>query len=290
MSKNTENYRKSLYLSTKVLSSRQECTIEKVVNSFDGRVYVRRTYKEDKTEIFRILSEINSPYLPEIIEIFGGDEETVVIEKHIEGDTLAALIADKKLTKNMAKSCARQLLSALFAIQEREIVHRDIKPENIMLSDGKLTLIDFGIARIYKENETHDTKHLGTEGYAAPEQYGFSQSDKRTDIYSAGKTILKMCEAANISGRTKKTAQRCAQFDPQNRFETACDALKYLENIKGKFCIAASFGLVIVLLALLFVYYPVKSAKTESVSMETEEIQQTQIESSAHDKKETKKI
>lgn len=254
MSKNTENYRRSLYLSTAVLSSRQECTVEKVVNSFDGGIYVRRTYKEDKTEIFRLLAEIKSPYLPEIVEIFSGDGETVVIEKYIEGETLASAIANKKLTKTAAKNAARQLLCALDAIQKTGLVHRDIKPENIMLAEGKITLIDFGIARIYKENETRDTRHLGTEGYAAPEQYGFSQSDKRTDIYSAGKTILKMCEAAGLNGIVKKTALRCSQFDPQNRFEDAEAALKYLDKYAKEKSLAV-FACCAVLLCLLSYAY-----------------------------------
>lgn len=253
MSKNTEKYKRSLYLSTAVLSNRQECVVEKVVNSFDGTVCVRRSYREDKTEIYRLLAELKSPYLPEIIEIFENDGQTEIIERYIEGETLSKLIAEGKVNKKLAKKIARQLLCALADIQKINIIHRDIKPENIIMSGDRLTLIDFGIARVYKENETRDTRHLGTEGYAAPEQYGFSQSDKRTDIFSSGKTILKVCEAAQLKGIVKRTAERCAQFDPMHRFESAKDALKFL-NVQQRAFYGIAFFFAVSAMVGIFAY------------------------------------
>ena len=70
------------------------------------------------------------------------------------------------------------------------IVFRDLKPSNIMISrDGKVKLIDFGIARFFKQEKNADTFVYGTPGYAAPEQYGTSQTDVRSDIFSLGATL-----------------------------------------------------------------------------------------------------
>lgn len=68
-------------------------------------------------------------------------------------------------------------------------VHRDIKPENIILRGSQAVLIDFDAARLHKPEHEADTQILGTTGFAAPEQYGLSQSDIRTDIYSLGVLI-----------------------------------------------------------------------------------------------------
>jgi serine/threonine protein kinase len=70
------------------------------------------------------------------------------------------------------------------------VIFRDLKPENIMItSDKKCYLIDFGIARTFAPGKTRDTIPLGSPGYAAPEQYGRSQTDQRSDIYSLGATL-----------------------------------------------------------------------------------------------------
>jgi len=78
------------------------------------------------------------------------------------------------------------------------VIFRDLKPANVMLQpDGTLKLIDFGIARIFKTGQTHDTIHLGTEGYCPPEQYGRGQTDARSDIYALGKLAWSLLTGLN---------------------------------------------------------------------------------------------
>jgi serine/threonine protein kinase len=69
------------------------------------------------------------------------------------------------------------------------IIHRDIKPENIIYHNNKVTLLDFGIARFLDSKKSKDTLILGSVGYAAPEQFGFQQSNPQTDIYALGKLM-----------------------------------------------------------------------------------------------------
>lgn len=73
------------------------------------------------------------------------------------------------------------------------IIHRDIKPSNIIFSsDGVVKLIDFNAARELRAEQNEDTRLMGTRRFAAPEQYGFGQSDPRTDIYALGITFYYM--------------------------------------------------------------------------------------------------
>lgn len=105
------------------------------------------------------------------------------------------------------------------------IIHRDIKPSNIMVSnDGVLKLIDFDISRVYKTDKTTDTMILGTYGYAAPEQFGFNQTDARTDIYSIGATmnmllIGKLPIEEHYKGNLSKIISKCIQLDSKKRFQ-----------------------------------------------------------------------
>jgi serine/threonine-protein kinase len=78
------------------------------------------------------------------------------------------------------------VLSYLHA-QHPPVIFRDLKPANVMLTpEGQLKLIDFGIARLFKPGQSHDTQAFGTMGYSAPEQYGRGQTDARSDVYSLG--------------------------------------------------------------------------------------------------------
>ena len=103
-------------------------------------------------------------------------------------------------------------------------VHRDIKPENIILRGRDAILIDFDAARIHKPAMETDTQILGTVGFAAPEQYGISQSDLRADIYSLGVLINVMLTGehpsrALASGRMGRIVERCTRVNPAKRYK-----------------------------------------------------------------------
>lgn len=126
------------------------------------------------------------------------------------------------------KLCA--LLERLHSLEE-PVIHRDIKPENIILSpEGEPGLIDFGIARVYKEGRDSDTVMMGTRSTAPPEQYGYAQTDRRADIYSLGVTLRWMLtgsyrpealDGANCPEGLKKCLNRAASFDPEDRYPSA---------------------------------------------------------------------
>lgn len=112
-----------------------------------------------------------------------------MLEEFIQGDTLGFLLQDALFFPEETKKIVRQVCRALWVLHSIGAVHRDVKPENIILRGDNAVLIDFDAARFHKPENSADTQILGTTGFAAPEQYGLSQSDIRTDIYALGVLI-----------------------------------------------------------------------------------------------------
>lgn len=98
-----------------------------------------------------------------------------------------------------------------------------MKPENIILRGDQAVLIDFDAARLHKPEHETDTQVLGTTGFAAPEQYGLSQTDQRADIYAAGILINVMLTGEHPSrklseGHLGRVVRRCTQVSPEKRY------------------------------------------------------------------------
>ena len=173
-------------------------TVFLVRQNSTGRILVARKAAAEQTGVFETLRTIGSGHIPAIRAIEPQPDGTVLVyEDYIQGVTLRKVLDDRQphLEKSDAVEIARQLCRALAPVHAAGIVHRDIKPENIILGvDSQVYLIDFGIARVEKAGRSADTEFLGTQGYAAPEQFGFCQSDARADIYALG-------DCAEINGQ-----------------------------------------------------------------------------------------
>lgn len=124
----------------------------------------------------------------------------------------------------------KQLCECLKILHAQKIIHRDIKPSNVMLTENEtVKLIDFSISRIAKENKENDTDFLGTKGYAPPEQFGFGQTDARSDIYSLGVTIQKIL-GENYDGYLKKILSKCTELDPAKRYQSVEEILADIDK------------------------------------------------------------
>ncbi len=144
-----------------------------------------------EAELLRSLDHRN---LPKFYEEFQDEDRHYLVMEFIDGETLEDRLerVGKGLPEADVLNWARQLCSVLTYLHERRppIIFRDLKPGNIMVTkDGQIKLIDFGIARIFRQDKTHDTQVLGTPGYAPPEQYGKGQTDPRSDVYALGVTL-----------------------------------------------------------------------------------------------------
>ncbi len=141
-----------------------------------------------------MLRTLDHPNLPKFYEQFQEEDRNYLVMEFIEGETLEDRLerVGKGLPEADVMGWAEQLCSVLNYLHERRppIIFRDLKPGNIMVTkSGQIKLIDFGIARIFRRDKTHDTQVLGTPGYAPPEQYGKGQTDPRSDVYALGVTL-----------------------------------------------------------------------------------------------------
>lgn len=190
-----------------------------------GTVAVRKKLRAELLGVYERLKSVEQANLPRVYETEEYEGECFAYYEYIEGETLEDIVHEGKYTIAQAEEWMEQLCAAMGALHAMQpcVVHRDIKPENIIISnEGVLKLIDLGAARLFKDGKPCDTEQIGTRGYAAPEQYGFNQSDARTDIYAAG-TVLHVLMARFGEGAKvyNAVAARCTQLEPQNRYQSA---------------------------------------------------------------------
>lgn len=191
-------YKLSLYDEISTLNTSDKNNIFLVKNQLNNRVYIKKVISTFNSEIYHIL--MNNPHknISKIYEVIELDGELIVIEEFINGPSLEEILQEEStLYEGRVIEYIKSIGEGLRFLHELDtpIIHRDIKLSNIMISsDGVLKIIDFDAARLYKENSENyvcnkDTVLLGTAGFAPPEQYGFAQTDWRSDIYSLGVVI-----------------------------------------------------------------------------------------------------
>jgi len=189
-----------------------------------GQRFVFRRFLGDG-KVYRRLLQVDCPYLPRIYEVAEWDNQVLVLEEYIPGDSLTFLLEGGPLPRRTVKKIGRQLCAALSVLHETGSVHRDIKPDNIILRGDTAVLIDFDAARIYDPGQQQDTRVLGTIGFAAPEQFGFVQSDHRADIYSMGVLLNVMLTGKHpsmeqVGGNLGRIIARCTAMNPKNRYQS----------------------------------------------------------------------
>lgn len=186
-------------------------------------------------EVYRYIKDHPDRHVPYIQSLWEneGRNELTVIEELINGRRLDELLDRDMLSDKEKKSIALQLCDALIFLHGAvpSIIHRDIKAENIMVErDGNVILLDYDAAKLYRKGEGRDTVLIGTQGSAAPEQYGFQQSDERTDIYGMGVLIRRMFPEDK---RMQRVADKATQMDPQERYQSAAELKRAVEGKKG---------------------------------------------------------
>ncbi|MCR5294691.1 MAG: protein kinase [Lachnospiraceae bacterium] len=202
-----------------------------------------------------MLKKLSHPHLPRIVDVIDTGGVFYVIMDYIEGQTLEAVLSEygAQSQEDVVKWALvlADVLNYLHS-QKPPIIYRDMKPDNIMLKpEGEIVLFDFGIAREYQKAESEGTKNLGTEGYAAPEQYeeDFARLiDARTDIYALGATMFHLVTGINpkkynlnipdireknpaLSPGLEGVIKKCVSYKPEDRFQNAAELIYALENL-----------------------------------------------------------
>lgn len=192
-------------------------------NRQNGTRLIFRHYRGNG-EVYQKLLRISCPNLPQVMEVAESGGMVAALEEYIQGDSLAFLLEWALFTPAEAREIILQLCNALWVLHSMGAVHRDIKPENVILRGSEAVLIDFDASRIFKSENTSDTRVLGTTGYAAPEQYGIAQTDERADIYSLGVLLNIMLTGKHpskelASGRLGRIVQKCTMVNPKKRYQ-----------------------------------------------------------------------
>lgn len=202
---------------------------------------------------------------PAIYEIFYDDKDTILIEEYILGHTCDSINFNKKLLFKTIN----QLLQSIEDLHSINIIHRDIKPSNIIITkDHKAYLIDYGISRFYSDTLSSDTTKSGTKGFASPEQYGFQQTDFRSDIYSIGKTIEYIVKNNNIQCNLKKIILKATAFDPKDRYENISNLSSAVKKAEYRSLYIGS-SVVATLIVLVFVSIFIKTNNTKATAIPT---------------------
>lgn len=201
-----------------------------------------------------MMQKLDHPAIPRVVDIIEDEDGIFIVRDYIEGETLetiAGMYGAQPVDKVIEWS--KQMCSALGYLhsQNPPLIYRDMKPANVILKpDGTIKFIDFGIMRAYKQNQNHDTCYLGTKGYAAPEQFGGSQTDARTDIFGLGMTMFRLVTGINpteppyeikpiclVNHNLPKGLEyiisKCTQPNPAQRYQSCDELMADLNNYLG---------------------------------------------------------
>lgn len=273
------------------------------INEAANKPWAIKEVRKDGTKDFEVvkqglivetdmLKRLNHPNLPSIIDVIDREDTFLIVMDYIEGRSLNDILKENGAQpQEYVIEWAKQLCDVLGYLHSRKppIIYRDMKPSNVMLKpDGNVTLIDFGTAREFKDRDmVEDTICLGTQGYAAPEQFGgHGQTDPRTDIYSLGATLYHLVTGHNpakppyemypirqwnphLSSGLEQIISKCVQKNPNERYQSCSElmyALNHFEEMDYEYTRAqklkfASFVATLGLSAVLFTTAGVMSSK-----------------------------
>ena len=205
------------------------------------RIYVKKVLDVYNKDIYLHLFHNHIKGTPQIIDLYEEDHQLTVIEDYVSGSSLQEIIDNCTSGKTnaldettiyyyMMELCT--ILEGLHSLQP-PIIHRDIKPSNIIITvHNHVMLLDFNAAKYFTNTASTDTVLLGTQGYAAPEQYGFGSSTPRTDIYALGILLKELTSALPIlSNKYDSIIAKCIQMNPKDRFQSVTElkaVLRYL--------------------------------------------------------------
>lgn len=227
-----EEYKLSEYQEYGLLGSK--ANIYLVRNRNTGKIGVKKILDRSQRKIIEFRKNKHSQFFPDLEKVIETENGYIIIEQYVEGITLEEFMMGEPLEEAVAERFAVQICRALMELHDHEpmIIYRDLKPENIMVcADGQLKLIDFDISRCYREGKNRDTELFGTAEYAAPEQFGYFQTDNRTDIYAFGVVLNYMLTAkfpveCIAEGQYEKVIRKCIELEPGKRYQRAEEILK----------------------------------------------------------------
>ena len=195
------------------------------------------SFSEEK---YRLLAELDAKDIAKVYGTFRSDGASYLLQEYVPGESLLDYM--QKRGPLPAKETAEigiavcQALRKLHALNP-PLIHRDIKAENIIRTpEGAYVLIDFGISRLYESGKDRDSRILGTPFSAPPEQFGYQQTDPRSDIYALGVLLHELATGEYLLGKgqlpmsLRSVVRRCTRFDPDDRYQSIAELEKALRQ------------------------------------------------------------
>ena len=229
---------------------------------FLAKCYLAENRVSGETER-ALLQRLDYSGIPKFVAAYENERMLCVVREYVIGLPLDEYTAEERPTPEQAVLIASQICDILTYLHglQPPIIHRDIKPQNIIIdSEAKAWLIDYGISREYDASAAKDTQYFGTADFAPPEQYGFSQTDSRSDIFSLGVLIGWLLTGESQprkampklgSARLQKIVKTCTELTPERRYPSADrvkQALLHADGhvqkriLRGVCCVAISLA------------------------------------------------
>lgn len=223
-----EESRLSFYRELTVLDEKKNIVLVQDIRN--SELCVKKTLDIYSRDVYEQLASVRIEGVPAVKECVADDGKLIVVEEYVQGRSLKQVLDEQGLlNEEQAYEIAVQLVDILVRLHQLEpaIVHRDIKPSNIIIEkNGHVNLIDFNAARHVNADKNEDTRMLGTVYFAAPEQFGFGQSDERTDIYGLGATINYIMTGDKPGAGIAECIfsdilKKCLMVDTKDRYQSA---------------------------------------------------------------------
>lgn len=233
-----EESRLSFYMELTVLDEKKNIVLVQDIRN--SELCVKKTLDIYSRDVYEQLASVRIEGVPAVKECVADDGKLIVVEEYVQGRSLKQVLDEQGLlNEEQAYDIAVQLADVLVRLHQLEpaIVHRDIKPSNIIIEkNGHVNLIDFNAARHVNADKNEDTRMLGTVYFAAPEQFGFGQSDERTDIYGLGATINYIMTgdkpgAGIAECRFSDILKKCLMVDAKDRYQSAAELRGVLDML-----------------------------------------------------------
>ncbi|MEG0924457.1 MAG: serine/threonine-protein kinase [Anaerovoracaceae bacterium] len=224
----------------KVLSEKEDSAIL-LMRHPDETLFILRIYSRE-ISAYRVVTNNNCPGLPQVYSCENKDGMFFVKEEYIDGISLDEMLQGGQVMEEAdVKKIVLDVCRTISFIHNLGYIHRDIKPEHILMTpENRIVLVDLDASMELRHEKHNDTQLLGTAGYAAPEQFGFTRSDERTDIYAIGILINELLTGAHPTvkfysngGALKHIIEKCTNINPENRYQTILEIINELQVSDG---------------------------------------------------------
>ena len=201
-------------------------------------------YREILKEEAKRLVQMNGAGFPKLLTWEEQPNASFLVREYVEGETLQELMEKEvPLAGQEALEAAIQVCKLIHRLhcQNPPVIYRDVKPQNIVRTlSGEYVLIDLDTARMYKDGVGEDTMFMGTRGLASPEQFGFQQTDVRTDVYGLGMLLLYLLTGGyeknqkfeELPRQIKRIVIKCTEFSPKDRYQSIKEVEQALQRFR----------------------------------------------------------